>query len=160
MRIAIGADRSGYEYKEILKGILQDDPRISEVHDFGVSSEEDTDFPHIGIAVGRDIAEGKADRGLVLCGTGAGVAISANKVPGIRAAIAHDSFSIEHLIVSNNAQVLALGQKVIGVELAKKLVAEWLDWTFDPTSATAHKVDTLNSYEASNYEGETLPACG
>ena len=102
-----------------------------------------------GVAVdaARKVASGEADRALLICGTGLGVAISANKVPGIRAVTAHDSYSVERSVLSNNAQVLTLGQRVIGLELAKSLVSAWLDHTFDETSASAPKVAALRDYE-------------
>ena len=77
-----------------------------------------------------------------------GVAISANKVPGIRAVTAHDSFSVERSVLSNNAQVLCLGQRVVGVELARRLAKEWLGYRFDPASASAAKVNAITGYEA------------
>jgi ribose 5-phosphate isomerase B len=80
------------------------------------------------------IKDNKADRALLICGTGLGVAISANKVTGIRAVTAHDSFSVERAILSNDAQVLCLGQRVIGLELAKRLVGEWVGYRFDVVS--------------------------
>ncbi|MFT4284771.1 MAG: RpiB/LacA/LacB family sugar-phosphate isomerase, partial [Protaetiibacter sp.] len=83
-----------------------------------------------------------------VCGTGLGVAIAANKVPGIRAVTAHDGFSVERAVLSNDAQVLCLGQRVIGVELARRLVREWLDHRFDPRSASAEKVAVIGRYEA------------
>jgi ribose 5-phosphate isomerase B len=94
------------------------------------------------------VAEGTADRALLVCGTGLGVAISANKVPGIRAVTAHDSFSVERLVLSNNAQVLCLGQRVIGLELARRLAHEWLAYQFDPLSPSAGKVEAISGYEA------------
>jgi ribose 5-phosphate isomerase B len=83
-----------------------------------------------------------------VCGTGLGVAISANKVPGIRAVTAHDSYSVERSVLSNDAQVLTLGQRVIGLELAKRLVTEWLGYRFDPASASADKVAAIDSYDS------------
>jgi ribose 5-phosphate isomerase B len=80
------------------------------------------------------VKEGKADRALLICGTGLGVAISANKVTGVRAVTAHDSFSVERAVLSNDAQVLCLGQRVIGLELARRLVREWVEYRFDPVS--------------------------
>lgn len=77
---------------------------------------------------------GKADRALLICGTGLGVAIAANKVPGVRAVTAHDSFSVERAVLSNDAQVLCLGQRVVGIELARRLVREWVGYRFDPVS--------------------------
>lgn len=94
------------------------------------------------------MAEGKADRALLICGTGLGVAIAANKVKGIRAVTAHDSFSVERSVKSNNAQVLCMGERVIGLELAKRLAKEWLAYEFDTTSASAKKVDEITQLEA------------
>jgi ribose 5-phosphate isomerase B len=93
------------------------------------------------------IVAGKADRALLVCGTGLGVAISANKVPGIRAVTAHDSFSVERSVLSNDAQVLCFGQRVVGLGLARRLASEWLDYHFDQNSDSAAKVKVLTSYE-------------
>jgi ribose 5-phosphate isomerase B len=87
------------------------------------------------------------DRAILFCGTGIGVAIAANKVAGIRAATAHSSFSVERSVLSNDCQVLTMGQRVVGVELARRLAREWLGYTFDPTSASADKVKVLTDFE-------------
>ncbi len=116
--------------------------------DVGVGFNDSTAYPHVAVDAARKVAGGEADRALLICGTGLGVAIAANKVPpGIRAVTAHDSYSVERSVLSNNAQVLTLGQRVIGLELAKKLVGEWLDHRFDQTSSSAAKVDAICSYE-------------
>src|ERR671918_1849986 len=140
LRIVVGSDDAGYEYKEALKGDLLGDDRVAEVTDVGVGADEHTAYPHVAVAAARMVAEGKADRALLVCGTGLGVAISANKVPGIRAVTAHDSFSVERSVLSNNAQVLTFGQRVVGLELARRLAKEWLDYRFDPESPSAVKV--------------------
>lgn len=147
LRIVVGSDDAGYEYKEALKGDLLGDDRVADVADVGVGSDENTAYPHVAVAAARLVAEGKADRALLVCGTGLGVAISANKVPGIRAVTAHDSFSVERSVLSNNAQVLCFGQRVVGLELARRLAREWLNYEFDPDSASAAKVDAIGSYE-------------
>lgn len=147
MRIVVGADDAGYAYKEVLKADLLADPRVSGVEDVGVGSDEHTAYPHVAVAAARKVADGEADRALLVCGTGMGVAIAANKVPGIRASVAHDSFSVERLVKSNNAQVLCLGARVIGIELARQLVGQWLGHVFDPQSASASKVDAISAYE-------------
>lgn len=147
LRIVVGCDDAGFDYKERLKADLGADDRVAEVTDVGVTAEEDTAYPHIGVAAATLIAEGKADRALLICGTGLGVAISANKVKGIRAVTAHDSFSVERSVLSNNAQVLCMGQRVIGIELARRLAREWLGYTFDDASASADKVKALTSYD-------------
>jgi ribose 5-phosphate isomerase B len=146
-RIVVGNDEAGVEYKNALRELLEADPRVASVEDIGVGANDTTAYPHLAVAAARKVAAGDADRALLICGTGLGVAISANKVPGIRAVTAHDSYSVERSVLSNNAQVLTLGQRVIGLELAKKLVAEWLGYRFDDTSASAAKVDAIHSYE-------------
>jgi ribose 5-phosphate isomerase B len=148
LRIVVGSDDAGYEYKEALKGDLRADDRVSEVTDVGVGTDENTAYPHIAVAAARLVAEGKADRALLVCGTGLGVAISANKVPGIRAVTAHDSFSVERSVLSNNAQVLCFGQRVIGLELARRLAQDWLKYQFDPESPSATKVEAIEGYES------------
>ncbi|MGC3995632.1 MAG: ribose-5-phosphate isomerase [Propionicimonas sp.] len=148
--VAVGADNAGVEYKNRIKADLAADPRIDRVVDLGVgSTDDDTAYAHVGVAVARQVASGEADRGILVCGTGMGMAISANKVAGVRASTAHDSFSVERLVLSNNGQVLCLGARVIGVELARRLAREFFDYTFDATSASASKVEAICSYEAS-----------
>lgn len=146
-RVVVAGDSAGVGYKEAIKAQLEQDPRVDEVIDVGIKPGEDIDYPHIAVAGARLIAEGRADRGIFVCGTGMGVAIAANKVHGIRASTAHDSFSVERLVLSNNAQVLALGERVIGKQLALRLASEFLDYTFDPSSASKAKVDAICSYE-------------
>ena len=89
----------------------------------------------------------QADRALLVCGTGLGVAISANKVEGIRAVTAHDPYSVERSVLSNNAQVLCFGQRVVGLELAKKLAEDWVGLRFDEKSSSADKVKNISEYE-------------
>lgn len=147
LRVVIGCDDAGVQYKNALKADLEADPRVAQVTDIGVNADDDTAYPHVAVAAARLVAEGEADRALLVCGTGLGVAISANKVPGIRAVTAHDSFSVERAVLSNNAQVLCMGQRVIGLELARRLTREWLGYHFDDTSASAAKVDAITKYE-------------
>ncbi|WP_026534248.1 ribose-5-phosphate isomerase [Arthrobacter sp. H14] len=147
MKIVVGGDSAGFSYKEALKADLEANELVSEVFDAGVDANGQTDYPHIAVDAARMVAEGKADRALLVCGTGLGVAISANKVKGIRAVTAHDPYSVERAVLSNNAQVLCMGERVIGLELARRLAAEWLTYTFDEASASAGKVDVICSYE-------------
>lgn len=154
LRIVVAADIAGYEYKEVLKQDLEQDDRVDEVIDVGVHKDEDVDYPHVAVKGARLIADGKADRGLFVCGTGMGVAMAANKVPGIRASVAHDSFSVERLIMSNNAQVLTFGERVIGLQLARRLAKEWLGYKFDPNSGSAVKVAALEEYDTGKTDSE------
>ena len=147
LRIVVAADSAGVDYKDVLKKDLEADDRVDEVIDVGVNGDEDVDYPHVAVKGARLIAAGKADRGLFVCGTGMGVAMAANKVRGIRASVAHDSFSVERLIMSNNAQVLTFGERVIGLELARRLAKEWLGYEFDPSSHSAPKVAAIDEYD-------------
>ncbi|KAF2180574.1 hypothetical protein K469DRAFT_672538 [Zopfia rhizophila CBS 207.26] len=153
-RIAIGCDDAGVSYKKAIIKDLEADPRVESVTDVGVPEAHDkTAYPHIAVDAAKLITEGKADRAILICGTGLGVAISANKVPGIRAVTAHDSFSVERAILSNDAQVLCMGERVVGLELARRLAKEWLGYRFDPKSASAAKVKAIMEHEQRNYEG-------
>ena len=147
LRMVIGADDAGYRYKEMLKADLEAHPRVVSIVDVGVDEAAHTPYPQVAVAAAELVASGAADRALLVCGTGLGVAISANKVPGIRAATAHDIYSIQRSVLSNNAQVLTLGERVIGPELARALVQEWLRHEFDPASASAAKVAEISTYE-------------
>jgi ribose 5-phosphate isomerase B len=146
-RLVIGCDSAGVEYKEALAAQLRSDPRVSALTDVGVTAGDATDYPHVAVRAAKLVADGAADRALLICGTGLGMAIAANKVRGIRAVTAHDGFSVERSVLSNDAQVLALGQRVIGLELARRLVGEWLDYEFDDASASAGKVAAISGYE-------------
>ena len=146
-RVVVAGDIAGFGYKETIKKDLLEDPRIDEVIDAGVGEGEDIDYPHVAVRAARMIAAGEADRGVFICGTGLGVAMAANKVKGIRAGTAHDSYSVERLVLSNNAQVLCMGECVIGRELARRLAREFFDYTFDPESHSAPKVAAICEYE-------------
>ncbi len=148
LRIVVGADGAGYPLKEAVKAVLLADDRVSSVVDLGVAGDDDeTAYPHIGISAAEAIRSGRADRALLCCGTGIGVAISANKVPGIRATVAHDVYSVERSVLSNNAQVLCFGARVIAPQLAAKLTTEWLNHEFDDSSASAAKISVIDEYE-------------
>ena len=147
LRLIIGCDDAGYDYKEILKKDLDQNPGVASVVDVGVDADGHTPYPKVAIEAAERVARGEADRALLICGTGLGVAIAANKVAGIRAVTAHDSFSVERGVLSNDAQVLTMGQRVVGIELARRLVCEWLTYRFDPSSASAEKVAVIGAYE-------------
>jgi ribose 5-phosphate isomerase B len=154
LRIAIGCDDAGVSYKNAIIKDLNSDARIASVTDVGVPENTDkTAYPHIAVSAAQLVADGKADRAILICGTGLGVAISANKVPGIRAVTAHDSFSVERAVLSNDAQVLCMGERVVGIELARRLVKEWVGYRFDRSSASAKKVDAIMEHERRNFAG-------
>ena len=147
LRLVIGSDDAGFDYKEILKKDLEANPGVASLVDVGVDADGHTAYPRIAIAAAELVASGEADRALLICGTGLGVAIAANKVSGIRAVTAHDSYSVERGVLSNDAQVITMGQRVVGIELARRLVREWLTYRFDPSSASAEKVAVICEYE-------------
>ena len=147
LRLVIGCDDAGFAYKEALKRDLEQNAGVASVLDVGVDPDGHTPYPKVAIEAAELVARGEADRALLICGTGLGVAIAANKVPGIRAVTAHDSFSVERGVLSNDAQILTMGQRVVGIELARRLVREWLTYRFDPSSASADKVAVIGAYE-------------
>src|SRR5690606_20461669 len=117
------------------------------VVDVGVDEAGHTAYPHIAVAAADAVAAGDADRALLVCGTGLGMAIAANKVEGVRAVTAHDSFSVERSVLSNDAQILCFGERVVGLELARRLAKEWLGYRFDPSSPSQAKVDAIGTYD-------------
>jgi len=153
LRVVLGCDSAGVAYKNaILKDLESDNTHIAAVHDVGVSASSDnTAYPHVAVDAAKLVASGEYDRAVLICGTGLGVAISANKVPGIRAVTAHDSYSVERAILSNDAQVLCMGERVVGLELARRLVKEWVGYRFDVASASKDKVDAIMELEKKNF---------
>ncbi len=146
-RVAIGSDYAGYEHKELLKSDLTQDARVSSLLDVGVQFGETTPYSSIGLIAAQKIAAGEIDRAVLICGTGIGMAIAANKVKGIRATTVQDSYSCERSVLSNNCQIIALGQRVIGTELARRLVREWLGYVFDGHGTSQMKINVIDEYE-------------
>ena len=146
MRIAIGCDEAAYRLKVIIKDYLEETRSDIEIVDFGADEGDIILYPDVAYAVADAVASKKYDRGILFCGTGIGMAISANKVPGIRAAVCHDPFSAERSRKSNNAQIMCMGERVIGVELAKYLVDIWLESEFSGGGSTP-KVERINELE-------------
>ena len=143
--MAVGSDDAGVNLKNFIRDQLGDDERVEEVIDFGVADADDkTAYPVVCIRAAEAVARGEADRAVLFGGTGLGEAISANKVRGIRAVVAHDPYSIERSILSNNCQVLCLGERVIAPELADRIVKQWLGYEFDASSPSAAKVQVHN----------------
>ena len=128
MKIVIGSDHGGIHLKEVLKQHLAD--RGIEVHDAGTYTEESCDYPDIAVKVCREITEGKAGRGVLVCGTGIGMSMAANKVKGIRAALCGDVFSATMSREHNDANVICLGERVLGPGLAVSILDAWLDTEF------------------------------
>lgn len=144
-RVAIGCDEAGYRLKELLSDFM-----LSlnwGVDDFGCHSEESVDYPDVAYSVASAVARGEYDRAVLICGTGIGMAIAANKLPGVRAAQAHDPYSAERARKSNNAQIISLGARVIGPELAKCVLAAWLQSDFEGGNSV-RKVDKITQLDA------------
>ncbi|WP_273320439.1 ribose 5-phosphate isomerase B [Vallitalea guaymasensis] len=144
MSIVIGCDEAAYELKEKIKEYLKEIGQ--EVEDYGVYDNEPVLYPDMAVKVAKAVKDGKFQRGILICGTGIGMAITANKVPGIRAAVCHDPYSAERARKSNNAQIMAMGARVIGAELAKQLVSIWLDSEFQ-YGGSLPKVERISEYE-------------
>jgi ribose 5-phosphate isomerase B len=144
MQIAIGADEAAFDLKEILKAHLA--ARGVEVVDYGTFDRKPVLYPDIAVKVAEAIAAGRHPRGILMCGTGIGMAITANKVPGVRAATCHDTYSAERARKSNDAQVLTMGARVIGPELAKTIVDAWLKSEFEGGGSTP-KVQRMVEYD-------------
>ncbi len=154
-KIAIGCDEAAFDLKQI---IVEHLGKLGyETEDYGVYNMDASLYPDTAVKVAIAVSEGKHDRGILLCGTGIGMAISANKVPGIRAAVCHDCYSAERARKSNNAQIMTMGSRVIGTELAKQLVEIWMNSEFQG-GGSASKVDRIMEYERSFIAGGTSNA--
>jgi ribose 5-phosphate isomerase B len=149
MRVAIGADHAGYHLKEHLKDTLR---RLGcDVVDLGTASEEPVDYPAICAAVGRAVASGEAERGIVVGGSGQGEQMAANKIPGVRAALCLDLFTARLSRQHNDANVLALGGRVVGAGLADEIVALWLSTPFEG-GRHQRRVDRISQIENANQD--------
>ena len=161
MIVGLGADDAGAELKNQLARELAELPAVT-VRDFGVASAEDSEpYPQVGLRVAEAVARQDLDRAILVCGTGIGMAITANKVPGVRATVAYDAYSVERSVLSNNCQVLTLGARVIAPHLASAIVRQWLSLSFDESSPSASKLAVLSAYENGQHSasGNTARAC-
>jgi D-erythrulose 4-phosphate isomerase len=148
MKIALGADSIGKSLLDVIAAHLARRPELTVA---------DLSGPHfyaeVAEKVSRAVLAGEYDRGILFCGTGIGVSISANKVPGIRAALIHDAYSAERAAKSNNAQIVTMGSRVIGPELAKVVVDAWLRCVFDPSGPSAANVAAIDRLDARTRAG-------
>jgi len=142
--ILLGADHLGLSLKNALKEHLKKNGY--EVEDIGVDNEDPVDYPDVGEKLARKIANGDSERGILFCGTGAGMAIVANKIPGVRAVCINDPYTAERAIASNNAQVVTLGSLIVGPEVGKKLVDIWLENDFQGGKSLP-KVEKINKLD-------------
>ena len=130
MRIALGCDHGGFELKEYIKSYLENRGDV-EVLDLGTYSTESVDYPEYAARVAHAILKGEADRGILMCGTGIGISISANKFKGIRAALCHDGYTARMSRLHNDANILAMGGRTTGKEVATDMVRIWLETPFE-----------------------------
>jgi ribose 5-phosphate isomerase B len=152
MIIAIGADHGGFVLKEDLVVFLQG--LGHEVHDLGAYNNEPSDYPDFARAVSRDILVNNAERGILICGSGVGAGIAANKFPGIRAATCHDSFSAHQGVEDDNMNVLCLGARVIGHELAKEITKIWISAKFSGADRHRRRLSKIEQIEKEFLKGK------
>jgi ribose 5-phosphate isomerase B len=142
MKIALGADSAGKPLLDVIEAHLKSkgEHQISNLSQSGYYADLSAD-------IARKVKKGEYDRAILCCGTGIGVCISANKVPGIRAALTHDTYSAERAAKSNNAQIITMGARVIGPELAKAIADTWIASEFDPKGSSAANVEAINKLD-------------
>ena len=145
MRIAMGADHAGYGLKQILAEYLRH--RGYEVIDKGTDSEDPVDYPDFAEAVSQELLAGQAERGVLICGSGVGASVSANKVPGIRAGLCHDTYSARQGVEHDDMNILVLGARVIGVEMARELADGFLAAKFCGEERHQRRVDKIAALE-------------
>jgi ribose 5-phosphate isomerase B len=145
MKIALGSDHGGYKLKENVKEYLK---KINvEYIDFGCDSEQPVDYPDIGFKVSNEVKDKNFDKGILICGTGIGMSIAANKVKGIRASLCHDTFSARNAREHNDANILTLGARVIGVGLAQEIVKVWLNTQFSQEERHINRLKKIKQEE-------------
>ena len=145
MRIAVGADHAGFDLKQILVAYLRQ--RGHEVIDAGTNSDNPVDYPDYAEAVGKVLLDGRAERGLLICGSGVGASVSANKIPGIRAAVCHDTYSARQGVEHDDMNILVLGARVIGIELARELVDNFLGAKFTGEERHRRRLEKIKALE-------------
>ena len=143
MKIALGADSVGKPLLDVIAAHLAKRPELT-VTDLSEAGF----YADVAAKVGQALLAGEYERGILFCGTGIGMSISANKTPGVRAALTHDAYSAERAAKSNNAQIITMGARVIGPELAKYVVDVWLASAFDPAGPSAANVEAVNRLDA------------
>src|SRR5579884_2871130 len=145
MRIAIGSDHAGFQLKETMSAYLRESKH--QVVDVGTHSTEPVDYPDFAEAIGKALVEGLADRGILICGSGVGASVVANKVPGIRAGLCHDTYSAHQGVEHDDMNVLCLGARVIGPSLAREIVAAWLRARFSGVERHVRRLSKVREVE-------------
>ncbi len=145
LRLAVGGDHAGFFLKQDLTGWLS--VQVTELIDCGAFNSESSDYPDFAVAVGAAIREGRADRGLLICGSGVGVCVAANKIVGIRAAMCHDTYSAHQGVEHDDMNVLCIGARVIGPELAMEVIRAYLHATYTPQERHARRLEKILEIE-------------
>ena len=146
MRVAIGADHAGFQLKEDLSKLLAEQGYA--IFDMGTHSESPVDYPDYAASVGRAVREGRADRGVIVCGSGAGAAIAATKIKGARAVLAHDTYTAHQSVEHDDANVIAIGSRVIGQALAEEVVTAFLLARFTNEDRHVRRLEKVKAIEA------------
>ncbi|KAA5545475.1 ribose 5-phosphate isomerase B [Roseiconus nitratireducens] len=150
LRVAIGGDHAGFPLKQVVSDYLQTTPDatlVGKVIDCGANSAERSDYPDFAIAVSRQIVQQQADRGILICGSGVGVSVAANKIPGIRAAICHDTYSAHQGVEHDDMNVLCIGGRIIGSELALEIIRSFLAARYTPGERHQRRLDKVLQIE-------------
>lgn len=145
MRIVIGADHAGFDLKQVLAAYLRH--LGHELIDKGTDSDDPVDYPDFAEAVGATLLDGRADRGVLICGSGVGASVAANKIPGIRAGLCHDTYSARQGVEHDDMNVLVLGARVIGIEMARELVDNFLAAKFNGAERHRRRVAKIHALE-------------
>lgn len=143
MKIGVGCDNNAFDLKEVVKKYIEECGH--EVEDYGCYSHDAIDYPDVALKVAEGVSNSDVERGILLCGTGIGMCIAANKYPGIRAALTHDVYSAERAQLSNDAQIITIGSQIVGAEAAKKVVAAYLNSSW--AGGSQRKVDKIVEIE-------------
>lgn len=150
MKIVVGSDEAGFGLKNQIKAFLEE--KGHEVIDTGCYSEDPVLYPRMAEAACKKILDGTCERGILVCGTGIGMAITANKMPGIRAAVGHDLFSVERSILSNDAQVICFGARIVAFQYVSRLIDRWLELSYVDGPSTP-KIEEIGAVEQENMRG-------
>lgn len=156
MKVAIAADHGGIDLKELFKKTLTE--LQIEFEDFGAHSYESVDYPDYGVQVAKRVAAGEYDRGILICGTGIGMSIVANKIPGIRCAVVHDSFSAKATREHNDSNILAMGGRIVGPGLADDILRIWLKTEF-LGGRHANRIGKITTIESKYGREEGIKGC-
>jgi len=146
LRIAVGGDHAGFPLKKVVVELLGN--KVEKLIDCGTHDETSSDYPDFAIAVGREIVSGRADKGILVCGSGVGVSVAANKIKGIRASICHDTYSAHQGVEHDDMNVLCIGARIIGPELAFEIIRAFLGAKYEPGERHARRLEKVLRLEA------------